>query len=255
MDQLYGGIPLDSIGYNYDNVKDDDETQKYSDTIDVLVAATAAGMRPIPRQQISIHGSHFHQLGSPSSYFDVFLVTLMSNLTNLSLISEKGLSSKNVPGPMGTLVAVKRPKKPTQVGLNLQPVTEPFESDEWYTSMFDRPVKTPKHWVATLKSIQLEIQILSHRPIRDCQNIVTLLGFGWEKEPVVPFICLEYATFGALDEYVQEVTLLPAEKLELCVQISLGLHVLHRSGVIHGVSVSLCISSLHLEIQAKIIRI
>ncbi|KAH8649506.1 kinase-like domain-containing protein [Tricladium varicosporioides] len=234
MDQLYGGCPLDTIGHNYDNSEEDDETRKYSDTIDVLVAASAVGMRPIPRQQIWAHGSHFHRLGKPSSYFDVFLVNLTSKMTNISLFSQQGVNSTTIPGPIGMLVAVKRPKKPTQVGLQLQSFTESVEITENYTSLFDGPDKTWKPWVATLKSIQLEIQILSHGPIRNYQNIVSLLGFGWEKGPVVPFICLEYATFGALDEFIQEVTLSPVEKLELCIQVSLGLYVMHESGIIHG---------------------
>jgi serine/threonine protein kinase len=106
------------------------------------------------------------------------------------------------------------------------------------------PVKvTDEQWeprADLVQAISLELRALTHPPLRNHENIIKLLGFGWENDILDekylwPVLIVEYATFGNLGEYLSNHPgLSTAAKAELCRDIARGLITLHRCGVVHG---------------------
>lgn len=91
-----------------------------------------------------------------------------------------------------------------------------------------------------IKAMMLELRTLAHDPVRKHENIVNILGLAWETDPFEitrkwPIFFVERATRGTLLDLFQEGTLftLPI-RLNLILDVILGLEVLHLCGIIHG---------------------
>jgi hypothetical protein len=103
-----------------------------------------------------------------------------------------------------------------------------------------------------IASMMLELRVLTHTPVRKHENIVQLLGVGWETDALElqprtgaalseslrkwPVMLIERADKGTLAGFLRETaTELPYRlKKTLCLDILLGLEVLHYCGIIHG---------------------
>lgn len=91
-----------------------------------------------------------------------------------------------------------------------------------------------------IKAMMLELRTLAHDPVRKHENIVNLLGLAWETDPFDierkwPVFPVERATRGTLLDLFQTETLftLPI-RLNIILDVTLGLEVLHLCGIIHG---------------------
>ncbi|KAK3319513.1 hypothetical protein B0T19DRAFT_268611 [Cercophora scortea] len=106
---------------------------------------------------------------------------------------------------------------------------------------FDRAGKPSDPSV--LAAILSEVEILSHKPLFDHPNIITLLDVRWDhpsmyKEPLGPTLYLEYANMGTLASYFRWY---PAEcagesvvVTRLLLDVCRGLQALHACGITHG---------------------
>lgn len=93
--------------------------------------------------------------------------------------------------------------------------------------------------VDQLRSVILEVRALSHPPLRIHRNIVKLIGIGWETDDLDsnlrwPYLVLEFADQGTLNDLQQRERLTYTAKRQLCLDIAAGLDVLHKCGVVHG---------------------
>lgn len=100
-----------------------------------------------------------------------------------------------------------------------------------------RPGKEPDWWRSRLKEMELEIGILCYDPVRKCENIVDILGYSWELNPVIPMIYLEYAPYGSLETFLQYRgnDLSWDQKRKACFEIANALQVLHQTQIVHCV--------------------
>ena len=91
-----------------------------------------------------------------------------------------------------------------------------------------------------LDLILRELRVLTHPPIRDHENIVSLFSVGWEGDASDvftkwPVLVQEYADFGTLANYFEYAPDAAFNvKLGLCSDIAAGLLVLHDSGIVHA---------------------
>ena len=90
-----------------------------------------------------------------------------------------------------------------------------------------------------LYCILLEIQILVHHPLLMHPNIIDILGYDWKQGPglmPLPVVVVEYADLGELSHYLQshasEIALDLKERF--CLDIALGIQMLHSCGIAHG---------------------
>jgi serine/threonine protein kinase len=84
-----------------------------------------------------------------------------------------------------------------------------------------------------LDDVLLEVQVLCHLNLLHHENVVELLGYGWEEGPI-PYLVLELADLGTLDVFLQEHALSWSQKELTLVQLASGLELLHACGIIHG---------------------
>jgi serine/threonine protein kinase len=84
-----------------------------------------------------------------------------------------------------------------------------------------------------LDDVLLEVRVLCHLNTLRHENVVELVGYGWDEGPL-PFLVLELADLGSLDEFLQENTLSWSQKEFTLVQLASGLELLHACGIIHG---------------------
>jgi serine/threonine protein kinase len=94
-----------------------------------------------------------------------------------------------------------------------------------------------------LKNVLLEVQVLTHVPLRAHENIVNLIGFGWETNRIDglmshvfqwPFVVLEYAPFGTMVDLFQYLLVENSTRQSLCLDVGEGLSALHACDIIHG---------------------
>ena len=92
--------------------------------------------------------------------------------------------------------------------------------------------------IDTLESIELELRILAHTTIKACEYIIDILAYSWEENSVIPMIYLEHASFGALDDFLQDpdADVSWDERYTLCTHVATALHALHESSIVHCVS-------------------
>ncbi|KAF8153268.1 kinase-like domain-containing protein [Crassisporium funariophilum] len=93
-----------------------------------------------------------------------------------------------------------------------------------------------------LKTILLEIQVLTHSPLRSHDNIVRLIGFGWETNRIDPhshvfqwpFLVLEYALYGSMVDAFERHAMDYSTRQNMCIDVGQGLLALHKCEVVHG---------------------
>ena len=114
------------------------------------------------------------------------------------------------------------------------------------------PEKTPsdargsRHWAAKLEEFLRELRIMVHEPFRNHENIVRLLGIGWETNRLTgdngrhtsifhwPFLVQEFAELGSLADMLDQVLVEPDIRISLCADVGRGLQALHACDVVHG---------------------
>ena len=88
-----------------------------------------------------------------------------------------------------------------------------------------------------VKCVLREIEIMHHPPLAKHENIIQLLGYGWDYEQgdTIPYLVAELAHEGTLRQYLSargDISL--KDRLELCGDVINGLHEIHLCGVCHG---------------------
>ncbi|KFY51052.1 hypothetical protein V496_08968 [Pseudogymnoascus sp. VKM F-4515 (FW-2607)] len=93
----------------------------------------------------------------------------------------------------------------------------------------------------SIETVLRELRVLTHDPVRECGNIVQLLGYGSRavKENISLYLVAEFAAQGTLRGYLgrkrkagEKVSV--AEKIRFCSDIANGLAALHACGVAQG---------------------
>jgi hypothetical protein len=84
-----------------------------------------------------------------------------------------------------------------------------------------------------------ELRVLCHPILSQHENIVGLLGLDFQEDyddfkVAWPVLLMEYAEYGTLDTFRQDLHLEPVLLRRLLLDIALGLKALHDSNVIHG---------------------
>ena len=90
----------------------------------------------------------------------------------------------------------------------------------------------------TMDTMLTEMGVLNHPPLKEHPNLIQLLGYGWEYLDFgfCPFIVLEFADLGTLDQFLISRTdeLSATDKLEICMDLLSGLEALHSCDITHG---------------------
>jgi len=91
----------------------------------------------------------------------------------------------------------------------------------------------------SIRKARKELLIALHPPLKAHQNIVDILGYGWEcstEGTSIPCLVVEYATQGTLRQYLQTniESISDAARLGLCTGAVRGLDAIHECGIIHG---------------------
>jgi hypothetical protein len=104
-----------------------------------------------------------------------------------------------------------------------------------------RPGRNSSRTRQSFQEIIADLICLSHQPLHQHPNVVTLLGLGWELSPSTsdsrlwPYLILEYAVHGTLADFQNSGKILPyAEKKKIALDIADGLGAVHYSNIIHG---------------------
>jgi serine/threonine protein kinase len=84
-----------------------------------------------------------------------------------------------------------------------------------------------------------ELRVLCHPILSQHENIVGLLGLDFQEDyddfkVAWPILLMEYAEYGTLDTFQQDLNLEPVLIRRLLLDIALGLRALHDSDIIHG---------------------
>lgn len=92
---------------------------------------------------------------------------------------------------------------------------------------------------STMASAMMELYTLIHPPLLKHPNIVDFLGLAWGGNPFepahrLPVIVVEYAEHGTLADLQDRQPLTSKLRKSLCLDIALGLDILHRCGIVHG---------------------
>lgn len=95
------------------------------------------------------------------------------------------------------------------------------------------------HRSCLAQSILQEIRVMTHLPLRVHDNIITLLGVGWESDVLDenllwPVMTVEFAEHGNLLELMSTTSVDLPIKLDLLRDIARGLSALHACGITHG---------------------
>ncbi|KAG4433091.1 hypothetical protein IFR05_011431 [Cadophora sp. M221] len=91
----------------------------------------------------------------------------------------------------------------------------------------------------SIETVLRELRILTHDPVRECPNIVRLLGYGSRDvgQHISLYLVAEFATHGTLRDYLQkerDQKVGVVKKIKFCSDIANGLAALHASGVADG---------------------
>jgi serine/threonine protein kinase len=86
------------------------------------------------------------------------------------------------------------------------------------------------------QSILQEIKVSRHPLLKQHENLAKLLYVGWEQQETFPLIALELAAFGTLEDILTAPGEGPTyrQKLNLTIDIALGIAALHHFDIIHG---------------------
>jgi serine/threonine protein kinase len=91
-----------------------------------------------------------------------------------------------------------------------------------------------------MNSAMMEIYAFIHSPLRKHAHVVRLLGLAWrggnpfDITYCLPVLVVEYAERRDLASLHEKELLSSELKQSLCLDISLGLDILHRCGIMHG---------------------
>jgi serine/threonine protein kinase len=96
--------------------------------------------------------------------------------------------------------------------------------------------------IPRLQAFQRELRVLTHTPLRNHENIVKLLGVGWERNrsdissPVFhwPLLVQEYASYGSMIDFLETNEVGFDDRLRLCVDVGKGLAALHACDITHA---------------------
>ena len=81
-----------------------------------------------------------------------------------------------------------------------------------------------------------DIEVMQHESLREHDNILPLLGYGWnyEQGDTIPFLVTAMASEGTLRQYLKRTTTSIRTRFQLCGDVCAGLYELHLAGVAHG---------------------
>lgn len=90
-----------------------------------------------------------------------------------------------------------------------------------------------------MSSALMELFALMHPPLLQHPNIVDFLGLAWGSNPFepthrLPVVLVEYAEHGNLADLQEKILLPSTVRQNLCLDVALGLDILHRCGIVHG---------------------
>lgn len=85
-------------------------------------------------------------------------------------------------------------------------------------------------------AIAREVEVYCHPTLRNHENICQLLFAGWERYSRFPALALELAAYGSLESVLMGpgTYLSSQQKVNLTIDITLGLLALHQCNIIHG---------------------
>ncbi|KAJ4346147.1 hypothetical protein N0V95_005650 [Ascochyta clinopodiicola] len=86
------------------------------------------------------------------------------------------------------------------------------------------------------RTICQEIGVCRHPLLRNHENIGKILYVAWERLETFPWLALELAAFGTLEDVLTAPGEGPTlkQKLNLTIDIAVGLAALHKAGIVHG---------------------
>jgi serine/threonine protein kinase len=79
-----------------------------------------------------------------------------------------------------------------------------------------------------------DIEVMNHAPLASHQNIIHLLGYGWNRQGSIPFLITECAQHGTMRQLLQGTSLRARQKHKLCRNVAAALLELHLCGIAHG---------------------
>ncbi|KAL2059779.1 hypothetical protein VTL71DRAFT_10163 [Oculimacula yallundae] len=110
-----------------------------------------------------------------------------------------------------------------------------------YLKITEHPTRKvdPGESIRSIETILRELRILTHEAIRECPNIVKILGYGSRHVGEHTSLCIvaEFASHGTLRDYLgkqQDPRVSVVDKIGFCSDIANGLAALHASGVAQG---------------------
>ena len=88
-------------------------------------------------------------------------------------------------------------------------------------------------------SILLDLMVLSHEPILNHPNIVSMLGLAWgdngfPKSCEIPVPIIEHANLGNLADHQADHVLVTSQKLSILRDVAMGINFLHQCSIAHG---------------------
>lgn len=93
--------------------------------------------------------------------------------------------------------------------------------------------------LSDLEAVRLELNALTHPPIRKHPHIVDIIGLSWARLDAdsclsMPVLYLEFAAYGSLAQYLADNEVSPRDRIGLAKQVADGLDILHVCGITHG---------------------
>ncbi|KAI9695217.1 MAG: hypothetical protein M1820_008789 [Bogoriella megaspora] len=87
-----------------------------------------------------------------------------------------------------------------------------------------------------IKNVLLELEVLSHGPLKNHPNIVQLLGISWTEEEAgyAPLLVMELASHGTLVDFFKSTETTLCEREQLCLDIATGFEIVHACMIAHG---------------------
>ena len=85
-------------------------------------------------------------------------------------------------------------------------------------------------------SVHRELRVLTHAGLKEHDNILPLLAYGWTNGIYGrhPYLVVEWSDHGTLTEYLGRIKASLYERRELALDVAAGLKALHESKIVHG---------------------
>jgi len=158
------------------------------------------------------------------------LVNLIKHITKLD----------NIYGLRGCFPAL--PSQRVARGAYFQ-VRKPDDTEQNTVAKYPRQILTDSSQAVSgiidLEAVRLELNALTHPPIRKHPHIVDIIGLSWARLDAdsylsLPVLYLEFAAHGSLAQYLADNEVSPRDRIGLAKQIAEGLDILHICGITHG---------------------